>query len=48
MTETLSKTSHASRLQHLGYEDDVSYCVQIDHMDVLPVFDGGRLKLADT
>lgn len=44
---TLSKTSHAERLRRIGYENDVAYCLQIDHVDALPIFDGGRLRLAD-
>lgn len=47
LTETLSHSSHADRLRSLGYGRDVSYCLQIDHVPVLPVFDGGRLKVAD-
>jgi len=47
LAETLSHTSHANRLKSLGYENDVAYCLQIDHVNVLPVFDGGRLKVAD-
>lgn len=45
LAETLKRSSHAERLRTLGYGDDVGYCLQIDHIDVLPVFDGGRLQL---
>ncbi|MGA7305410.1 MAG: 2-phosphosulfolactate phosphatase [Rhodothermales bacterium] len=47
LTGTLSHSTHADRLRAIGYEHDVEYCLQIDHVPVLPVFDGGRLKLAD-
>lgn len=43
----LSRTTHAERLRKLGYEKDVAYCLQIDHVDALPIFDGGRLKIGD-
>jgi len=47
LTDTLSRTTHADRLRSLGYGDDVAYCLQIDLIKALPVFDGGRLKVAD-
>ena len=47
LVRALSRSTHAERLRGLGYEADVAYCLQIDSIDALPIFDGGRLKVAD-
>jgi len=47
LVRALSRTTHAERLRAIGYEADVAYCLQIDLIDALPIFDGGRLKVAD-
>jgi 2-phosphosulfolactate phosphatase len=45
MLEYLSKASHIRRLQRLGINKDIPYCLQRDLYDVVPVLRGNELVL---
>ncbi|SDH13099.1 2-phosphosulfolactate phosphatase [Dyadobacter soli] len=40
---SVSNSSHVRRLQRLGIQKDISYCLQTDLYDVVPVLRGGTL-----
>ncbi len=40
---SVSNSSHVRRLQRLGIQKDISYCLQTDLYDVVPVLRGGKL-----
>lgn len=39
----LSKSSHSERLKKLRIEKDVEFCLQLDVLDTIPVFETGKL-----
>lgn len=41
----LKGSSHRKRLQRLNLEKDIEYCLQLDKIDLVPVFDGTALKV---
>lgn len=44
LNDFLKNSSHRRRLQRLNLEKDIEYCLQIDTMDLVPIFDGVGLK----
>lgn len=40
---SVSNSSHVRRLQRLGIQKDISYCLQTDLYDIVPVLRGGTL-----
>ena len=45
LNEFLRDSSHRRRLQRLNLEKDIEYCLQLDVIDKVPVFDGIGLKV---
>lgn len=41
----LESTSHRRRLKRLNLEKDIEYCLQMDIMDIIPIFKGNGLSL---
>jgi len=39
----LAQSAHSHRLQHLGVQKDVEFCLQVDLIDTIPVLEGDRL-----
>lgn len=39
----LSQSAHSKRLQHLGIQKDIDFCLQIDLLQTIPVLEGDRL-----
>ena len=42
--ESLSSSLHGKRLLHLGLEQDIRYCSQLNSLDIVPVYDGERIR----
>ncbi|PWJ60328.1 2-phosphosulfolactate phosphatase [Dyadobacter jejuensis] len=40
---SVANSSHVRRLQRLGIQKDISYCLQTDLYDIVPVLRGGKL-----
>ncbi len=45
LARALIGAAHTKRLMSLGFEDDVTYCAQIDITDALPMYNDGRIAL---
>ena len=41
--EFLSNSQHRKRLQHLGIEKDVNYCLEFNKTSVIPIYSDGQL-----
>jgi len=39
----LAKSAHTKRLQHLGVQKDIDFCLQIDLLQNIPILEGDRL-----
>lgn len=39
----LSRSAHSKRLQHLGIQKDIDFCLQTDLLQTIPVLEGDRL-----
>jgi phosphosulfolactate phosphohydrolase-like enzyme len=46
MLRTVKQATHFKRLQRLGIENDIKFCMSNPQFDVVPIFDGvGFIKL---
>lgn len=46
MLRTVKQATHFKRLQRLGIENDIKFCMSNPQFDVVPIFDGnGFVKL---
>jgi 2-phosphosulfolactate phosphatase len=40
-----NNASHFNRLMDFGLEKDIRYCLQSNLANVLPIYEGGKLKI---
>lgn len=43
----VKEAAHYKRMQHLKYNEDLSYCFTKDIVDIVPVYKAGELKILD-
>lgn len=47
LVKALHETEHGQNLEEIGLGEDVDYCGQVDLYNLVPVFSGGRVALAE-
>ncbi|MGK9117409.1 2-phosphosulfolactate phosphatase [Olivibacter jilunii] len=48
LADFLAQSAHSKRLQHLGIQKDIDFCLQVDLLNTIPVLKGDRLVVLES